>query len=184
MMAMSIQIRSQHNRRLVFVMVVLNIIALACYLFVFIEVKRKNEHVSSLANEIEVKSTAESVEHSAKALVAETASLRSKLQGFVVGSEDAVSFIEMLEVTARDIGAEVTINSVTPGNLDNPSIESLRLVLKIEGTWSEVIQYLGLLELLPFQSTVEEVTVSLLGERSSDPWRADATLVVLKEKTL
>lgn len=181
---MSIQARGQQNRRIVLFMTVLNILAMTCYLFVFVEVKRKNEHVSSLANEIEVKSTAENAQHSAKALVAETASLRSKLQGFVVGNDEAVSFIEMLEVTARDIGADATIDSVTPGDLDQPNLESLRLVLKIKGTWLEAVRYLGLLELLPFQSTVERVKVSRSGDGGSDPWRLDVTLSVLKEKTL
>ena len=174
----------QNNRQIVIVIVILNVVAVACYLFVFLEVKKKNEHISSLANEIEVESTAESVQHSAKTLAAETAILRSKLKSFVIGEDAAVSFIEMLEVTARDIGAEVTIDSVTPGSLDNPNVESLRLVLKIEGRWSEVVHYLGLLELLPFQSNVEQVLISHRDKMGSDPWRADVTINVLKVKTL
>jgi len=154
----------------------------ACYFFLFINVKAKNEHVSSLVNAIETESVAESTQRSTKVLVAETSKYRQKLKGYLVGKDNAVSFLEFLEREGSDVGVTVKIESVVPSALTDGDVEELRLSVKASGQWAEVVRYVGLLELLPFQSRLEQLVVSTSEKAEDGPWNAQVVLVVLKEK--
>lgn len=179
---MNTQSLARKNRQLLVLILLMNVAAIALYGFLFFTVKTKNEHISKLVNEIESGATAEDTQKSTKALAIETAVLREKLKSYLVGKDEAITFFELLERMGSDVGGEVTIHSVTKGGLDRPEAEELRLTLVATGTWSAVIHYLGLLELLPLQVRVEQMVVSTSDKQGEAPWRGDITLVVLKVK--
>lgn len=179
---MNIQSLGRKNKQLLVIIVVLNLAMVSVYVFLFLGVKTKNEHISNLLNEIESEATAENVQNSTKALVAETSALREKLKGYLVGKDDAVSFLELLEKMGGDAGATVAIDAVMKGGLDQPEAEELRIALVATGTWSSIIHYIGLLELLPLQVKVEQLVVTKTDKQGEEPWRGDITLLVLKAK--
>jgi len=172
----------QRQRMLLITMVVITLLFSACYLFLFLKVKAQNEQVSSLVNDIETESVAESTQRSTKVLVAETSKYREKLKEYLVGKDDAVSFLEFLEREGSDVGVTVKIESVVPSALTTEDVEELRLSIKASGPWAEVVRYVGLLELLPFQSRLEQLIVSISEKQGDGPWSVQAVLVVLKEK--
>lgn len=144
----------------------------------FAKVKAKNERISALHNKIEAEAAEENFLTSVKTLVNDTAVLREKIQDFTVAAEGAVPFIELLESTGREVGVAVSIESVNPVALPNATaVETLRMQVTGVGAWAGVVRFLGLLELLPFEVSVEQVAVSI-GEK--DAWRLDATVTVLK----
>ncbi len=174
--------KEQKHKTLLVAMVLVTLLLCAGYLFLFLRVKTKNEHVSSLINEIEAESVAESTQRSTKVLVAETFTYREKLKKYLIGKDNAVSFLEFLEREGGDVGVAVEIESVVPGVLATGEVEELTLSIKVSGSWANVVRYVGLLEFLPFQSRLEQVVVSTSGKQEDGTWSAQVVLAVLKEK--
>ncbi|MDO8623741.1 MAG: hypothetical protein Q7R54_00045 [bacterium] len=173
----------KRNIELLAIALLLNVAAFGLYGALFAQMKAKNEHVSELANEIEAGSSAEQALHSVKTVVSETALLRGKLQGYIVPKDGAVPFIELLESTGRDAKVTVTIVSVEEPELaGREDVDTLRITLRGAGSWREITRFLGLLELLPVESKVEQVTISHGGQEESRPWAIDATVTALKAK--
>lgn len=179
---MNTQTLGRKNIELLIVILLLNISAGGCYIFLFREIKAKNEHISGLVNQIEAEANKENMQNSMKTLIVETAPLREKLDGYVIGQESAVSFLELLERIGSDVGAAVDIESVGEDELQQGEFESLRLMLKVNGEWSEVVRFLGLLELLPVEGKVKQVTVSRSDGENEEPWQGALTFIVLKAK--
>ena len=178
---MTIQILRRKNKELLIVTLLLNLVALGGYGFLLHEIKGKNEHISNLVNDIELQSKKERVINSVKALVVETSPLREKLSRYLVEKEGAVSFIELLEHLGKNRGVSVMISSVEKVPQEGTEqVETLLLGLKASGTWQDVIRFLGLLELLPYEAQVEQLTLSK-SEKAS-PWQITLSLRTLKEK--
>ena len=166
---------------LLIVTLLLNLVALGCYGFLLREIKGKNERISNLVNDIELQTKKKSVITSVKAIVVETSPLREKLSRYLVEREGAVSFIELLEHLGKNTGVSVVINSVEKVPQESTQqVETLQLGLRASGTWEDVIRFLGLLELLPYEAQVEQLTLSKLEKAS--PWQIVLSLRALKEK--
>ncbi len=180
---MSTQTIGKKSKELLLITLLLNIAAFGWYGFLFAEIKAKNERISDLVNRIEAESAAGDTLSSQKMLAVETSALREKLFGYSVAREGAVSFIELLEATGNEVGAHIIIESVsTKERADFPQVEDLRFALAVTGTWPAVVRLLGLFELLPYEMRVEQAVLSKVGSSGGDPWRADLSLTVLKEK--
>lgn len=164
----------------------ITVVAALAYSVLFVQVKKKNERISTLINDIEQNAKQESVQNSTKQLLAETAPLRRKLAGYRIAKDEAASFIEMLETVGRSVGVLVTIESVeVAARTASPPAEDLRLAVRFEGHWQSVVRFLGLLELLPVEGRVEQALISRKSEGSgtrASLWRGDVTLLALKEK--
>ncbi|OHA20901.1 MAG: hypothetical protein A2849_01985 [Candidatus Taylorbacteria bacterium RIFCSPHIGHO2_01_FULL_51_15] len=173
---------SKKNKELLLITLLLNIAAVGFLALLFIEVKTKNEHISTLINEIEAEAAKESTNQSVKALIEETAPLLAELRGYMVEKEGTVFFIELLEKEGESVGVSVDITSVEKVPLEGASkIEGLRVRLKGNSTWLGVVRFLGLLELLPYEARVEQAVISR-AEVAGSPWRIDLSLHVLTEK--
>lgn len=180
---MSTQTIGRKSKELLAITLLLNIAAIGWYCFLFFEIKEKNEHLSELTNRIEAEIAREGTISHKKDVAVETAPLREKLQSFILAKGGAISFIELLEATGNEVGAHTTIESVsTKDHPQLPTIEIMRLTLKVTGSWQAVVRLLGLLELLPYETGVEQVVVSKREASDEAPWRADLLLTVLKEK--
>lgn len=173
------------SRNHLLVAALLALAAATVYGVFFAQVKEKNEHISALTNAIAQSAEQEQRLLSVKALVFETAPLREKLAGYRIAKDDAVSFITGLETLGRETNVSVTIASVEVAPRTAEGVENLRLVVRFEGSWSDVVRYLGLLELLPLEGRVEQALIarkSAGDEKNPSLWRGDATLLMLKEK--
>ncbi len=168
-----------NSKKFLLIAVAFNIFAAGAFGLIFFQVKGKNEHVSNLINEIDRAVTQEQTLSSIKALVQETEKNRAKLADYFIGKEGVVSFIEELEALGSRTGVEVTIDAVEEKvSAGSTQTEELRLTLHFGGTWSSVVQYIGLLELLPIEGRLERVAVSSNTETSG--WRGDTVLLALR----
>lgn len=159
--------------------ILLNLGVFVLFGFLFIQIKSANERTSGLLNEIELQSKEEDVLKSLKSLVQETAPLHAKLDTYFVSPEGVASFIGLLEAVGNRIGADVTITSVEKIDTEKAKdVEVLRVVLNATGSWERVIRFLGIIEFLPYQTTVDQVLLT----RTAKGWRIDTTISVLKEK--
>lgn len=157
---------------------ILNLGAAAVLAFLFMEVKAANERISSLANDIELRSKQEGALRSVKDLVAETTVPRQDLETYFVEKEGVVAFLELLETVGKSAGVVVTIQTVEERTLEgSDSLEELHIKLDAIGSWEDVIHFLGLLEYLPYESDMGQVVIS---RKDAALWRLDAGVRALK----
>ncbi len=170
------------TKELLVIALVLNVAVVGGYIFLFIGVKEKNERISVLVNEIEAKVAEENTHSSIRAIVAQTVKQRNQLAKYSIAKEEAVSFIELLERTGREIGVSVNITSVRETEIpETPVFEHLTLALTATGTWPGVVRFLGRLESLPYEAKVTQAAVSKT-DTYAGSWNISLSLSALKEK--
>ena len=173
---------SKKTKRLLGIALLLSAVAIGWYVFLFTEVKAKNESVSTLINDIEANETEEETHSSIKTIAAQTVEQRKALQNYTIAREGAVSFIELLERTGRNIGVDVTIATVRETEIaGSATFEHLTLALTAAGTWPRIIQFIGLLEFLPYEADITQAVVSKSGKQAG-LWSLSLSLSALKEK--
>lgn len=162
---------------------IFNLAAICLYGFLFWSVKEKNERVSQAANDIELKEKQVENAGALRLLAEDTALLREKVDSYIVGKDEAVSFIEMLESLGMERGVDVSVESVEAADAvgDFPAQE-LRLALRAEGSWRNILSFLGLVELLPYETRVSRVSLSRGAETEVGAWNGSITVSVLKAK--
>jgi hypothetical protein len=74
------------------------------------------------------------------------------VQGYIVPEDDAVSFIDDLEVRARAHGSSLTVVSVSSDKESSPPMLMLSLTLK--GTFDTVMRTIGDIENAPHAVTI------------------------------
>lgn len=171
------------TKELLVIVVLLNLAAAGWYGFLLLEVKTSNENFSRFSELIETATAEGNTVHAKKELAANTGSLREKLESRLIAKEGAVDFIELLERVGNDVGARVSIESVSASEVAGASFaEELRLAFTATGSWGAVTRFIGLLEFLPYRASIQHVTIAQGGEGNEKAWRARVSLSVLKEK--
>jgi hypothetical protein len=166
------------TKQYLILVIVLNVAVISLWAFLFLKVKASNERISTLTNEIELRVRQERTLQSVKDLVEATAEARALLNASFLKEDGAAGFLEFLESVGKGVGVVVTIKSVDePVPSDPKALRELRVQLNADGRWKNVMQFLGVVEHLPYETRVEQVVLS-----RKDPigWRVDITLTALK----
>lgn len=113
----------------------------------------------------------------AKRALANADAERAAIRGYFVEPEGVVGFLESVEDTARALGADVTVGSVT--EVLNPT-QHLTLALKIEGSFTAVMRTIGALEYGPRDIVTTALTLDTDSgpEGATGAWRATMTMDV------
>lgn len=173
---------SRKTKELLGIALLLSMAAIGWYAFLFTEVKAKNERISTLVNDIEANAAEEDIHNSIKVIAAQTTKQRKAVQNYSVAKEGAVPFIELLERMGKDIGVSVDIASVRETEIaGSAAFEYLTLVLTATGTWPSLVQFIGLVEFLPYEAAITQVVVSK-SEKQAGLWSLSLSLSALKEK--
>lgn len=172
---------SDNSKKWFILAFIFNLAAICLYGFLFWSVKEKNQRVSSLLNEIESREKQEQTLHSARSLAEDTLALREKVDSYIVEKDEAVSFIEMLESLGKERNVSVLVEAVEAKDIAGvfPSQE-MQISLRAKGAWQNVVSFLGLVELLPYEAGVSRAFLSR--DEQNNGWNGLITLRVLKEK--
>lgn len=160
----------------------------ALYGFLFWQLKVKNERISERQNELLAQAKQESSLAAKRSLAQDTAGMREGLSALLVRRDQAVAFIESLEALGAKSGTTAAIKAVEAGKVESgtASVEELRTVLEAKGAWQNVLRFLALLELLPYASRLEQVSLSHpsaeAARAGAAEWRGQFIIRVLKEK--
>lgn len=160
-----------------------NVVALSVYGFLWWGIKSANEHASELGNEIESATKQEQEITAMKTLAADTAPLREKLDGYFMPSGGAVAFFESLESQGALVGVSVSLESVSVEPLSDSQIaETVRVVVRAEGSFASALRFLALLETAPRAGQVEQFSFAANAPEGTEGtvWRLDATLRILR----
>lgn len=116
-----------------------------------------------------------------EALVASTKEERAKIRGFILEDEEIIDLLSLIEQTAREQGVVLSTDNLTVSALDE-TFEELHITVSLSGSFDGVMRVLRILESLPEQSTIPQVTLSRFEEESTIQWQGSILIHVTKFK--
>jgi hypothetical protein len=107
-----------------------------------------------------------------------TAERRADLKKFFVPAENAVAVIQAIESIGDASGASVNISSINAtAPTDADKVGHVSASVDIDGTWKQVMQAIALFETLPYDRSMN--ALSLRSSGGADPrWHAGFSLTV------
>ena len=173
--------------------IILATASVVSYIIFFNLVKGKNEDVSLITNEIDIAIQKEIKLKSVKDLIKDTENDRKKLDTYFVADDKIVNFIEDVEKIGSDIGVDVEVVSVSISDsksqvpAHSKISEQLNLDFKVEGMWSDVFQFLAIMEKLPFKIDISKTSLEVVysdtaRKISSGKWKGFFSITVIKTK--
>lgn len=152
------------TKKICLIIILLNFVAVAAYIFLFLEMQAINQNTRNLAAALaETKKQNEALGLLKDAL-GKTAGDRQKLDSFFVASDGVVNFLDWIEGLAnREL--TVAVNSVAIENVEPPqnTLEALHLSVGTTGTWQGVFRFLELMETAPYKITINHATLLKTG---------------------
>ena len=118
-----------------------------------------------------------------------TAADRGKLIGFFIPADRVVSFIESIEALGPAAGSTVVLSSISADQMQGAvpgAIGKAHAAVDVRGSWPSVMKTLMLAEALPYQSSIDRISldssVDGSGATAKREWHAsfavDASLLV------
>lgn len=105
--------------------------------------------------------------------------LKASLDAYIVGADDVVLAIELIESVARREGVRVSLSSVTVvANDEWEHHEGLEVILTATGTFPTMTAFSSALEVLPRAARVREVMLEASAEGA---WFGRFTVIFVKE---
>ncbi len=155
------------------------VVALSLYAAWYAQVGKESAVAVSLADKINAKKesrtrTQEAKDELERALEDETA-----VKNYFVDTENVVPFLERLQDTGAQFGADVEVESVsakTQKETGEPH-DALELALRITGTFGAVERTLGAIEYQPYDTVITQLSLntSAAGASSTPQWAATLT---------
>jgi hypothetical protein len=142
--------------------------------FSYYTLHQNREKADKLATQVGLKSAELDRVVAARATLSTLATDESTLRQYSVAKENIVPFLELLEATGRELGARVTINSVSDATRGRVSV-----ALNVSGTFDAVMRTMGAIEYGPYDGVITNLVLSQGGTASTTrAWTAAATYSV------
>lgn len=156
---------------------------LGVYVFLFVEIKKTNEEVSTLQNQLDIEVRQDQRLRSMKQLLADLEEELTMIDTYFIAPDGVVDFLEELESFGRIANTSVEVTSV--GIEDEEGTASLpynrlRVEFVSEGSWTSLVRLVSLLETLPFGVTINRSQLERLP--NSTIWQGHISFIVLKRK--
>ncbi len=111
---------------------------------------------------------------------------KERLAKLFVKQESIVAFITEIESIMKSLGLNGEIESVAeenPNELDKLGKENIRITLSATGGWSGVAKLAGMIEKLPYKSTLDNLTISRgSGDEGGGEWNIALAMHAIGEK--
>lgn len=186
------------TRKNIAILFILNSVVFGLYYYLLMNIRRTDIDTSSKLTQINLETLKKEQLQSVKILLDETKTQRDKVNNLFVQMNDSVGFIEKIESLSETAGVKLIIDSVgidTSKTKIGSSTESIRLVVRAEGLWANVVHLLNILENLPFKVSFDTVVLNRISEslsltpskakeKSPTYWNGSFSFGVLKIKNV
>jgi len=168
-------------RNTLIIIILLNIIGVGVYGFLFYSIKSNtessNELVSQLDADKERNSRFEGIENTIKNIEERAV----KLDTYILDVDNVVELLTLLEKSAKEqnvaIKTEIKRNLVKEGESGSPS---LGLTYSVTGGWSEILNFVAIVENLPYIVSVENLVLQKSGsDEGGALWSGSIRFTVL-----
>lgn len=112
------------------------------------------------------------------ALADQTARDRARLPGLFIPAENGVEAIKAIESVGTVSGASVDISSINAADPGDSGMGTISAAVSIGGSWKQVTEALALFETLPYDRTINQLSLRSTGGGKDSRWQADFTLSV------
>lgn len=158
------------TRKNIAILFALNLVVFGLYYYLLMNIRRIDIDTSSKLTQINLEVLKKEQLQSVKILLDETKIQRGKVNNLFVQMNDSVGFIEKVESLSETAGVKLIIESVGIDTLKaevGSSTESIRLAVRAEGLWINVVHLLNILENLPFKVSFDTVVLNKISESPS-----------------
>src|SRR4051812_41886296 len=134
--------------------IVLVLIFFIFHLFLIKDIKERNENISVWEREIALQDRTQGYLISQKRMLENADSDLSKIENSIVPKEGEVKFIQDIEASARRLGMDIEINSITfeeNATTTKANLGILVLKTRVSGTFSATYKFLEEIESLPIK---------------------------------
>ena len=158
------------------------LILLGMYSTLFVIIKNKNNNISILKNQVDIKVRKDQRLSSIKQLMADLDKEIKQIDTYFVSKDGVVNFLESLEALRSVSGAYINVNSVSVNDseLNNIPYELLNVEFTARGSWRSIVKLISLIEILPLGVTIERMQLERIP--SSSLWKMNTKFIVLKLK--
>jgi len=150
----------------------------ALYIWLFLDVKEKNEQVSAISSDLEFEVKQEARLNDLEELLINIGEERDVVTSYFMNEGGIVDFIQGVESLASGAGVTIDINRVAIDELDKSSGASSTLDIEFEltGSWRRIYHMISLLELAPDYKGFSRVFLEYNDDERV--WRSIVTLRV------
>ena len=185
--------KNKSNKQIEIILLVIVVAVFVSYYFVYVDIKKKNEHISSLQIDLLFQTDKEKYILLTERAIAAVKVDLDKVNSSVISTTGDVEFIEKLEALARNNGLTMAIDSL---NLEedpkakNPLTTILKIKANTDGSWTGTYKFMNELESLPFKIKISQYALQGSsgianedGTKSiSSQWHGTFEIRVLKSK--
>lgn len=115
-------------------------------------------------------------------LALETQEERTELEQYILTESEVINFLSLIERVGSDRGVAATTKAIAVSEIAGATqYELITINLELEGSLPRIQEVIDLYEHLPYQSSVERVTVDRSGGEEGR-WRSSLELTVTKLK--
>lgn len=155
------------------------------YVLIYKQTVAQAEHSATAILDVENESKQKQHEQELIGIHKETAIEREKLSTFFIAEDSAVDFIERIEKIGTDSQTELNLSSITNDE------SHIRAKVDVQGTWSEVMNALMLMENLPLGVVLSDIRLDTSGDLESKDkkasrghaWHLSLSIEALTKKT-
>ena len=145
---------NKHLKKILVLPILFVLIVTGAVIFVFLNIKNKNEHISDLRNDLTFQITKQQNMISMDKIVEKANPEISLIDNSIISKDGDVAFIENLEEKARNNGLTIEIESLSfddSPQVASSSVTTLKVRANTKGSWSGTYKFLAQVEALPFR---------------------------------
>lgn len=144
------------------VIMIAMLVLLAIYAYFFFDMRRRNQEVAIVYDNIELSETRGARLVSIKNLIEDLKEENTKLHGYIIATQGEADFMSFIDTELEQAsGVRATIDTVSIENSnDAAGTEYLRLRVSFGGSWGSVVRYLRMLENMPYKTVIHRVGFS------------------------
>lgn len=155
------------------------IVVSAAYGFLYTSVNGYVERIGAAIQASETLARRDTIARSTEALLADVSIERESLNDFIIGENDVVAVIELLEDGARRQDVTLSISSVSVSHVpDWNRHERIDVLFSVDGTFADITAFVATLEALPSAARVESGVLEPSGRKR---WFGSFAITFIKE---
>jgi Tfp pilus assembly protein PilO len=188
-------INSKFIKKIIILLILIEILICVMYYFGFVNLKKKNENISVLRNNLSSQIEKQQYMFSTQKMMKNTDSDITRVNNSLIQKDEDIKFIENIEGIARGNGLIIKIDNLAFE--DDPSFSSngltiLRIKASMSGNWAGMYSFLSQIETLPSKIRIDKFAltnnagqISTDAEKPTAPgndWQGVFEISVLKYK--
>ncbi len=152
-------------------------VSLSAALFSFYYVDKEGKELESKMEIVSKHRQLEERYRSLEVMVDESRAEYDELGSYLLTENNTINFLSEVETLAGSMGLTLITDALKADPLPNPKYQGITLQLRITGQYEPVLDFLKILETLPYYSRIDALSLEREG-RTGETWTAAVTLLV------